>query len=74
MFKVQDKLIPIVHRVIETNALANGTSVYLTKGDNNHMDDRIGFLYADNQYWLQRSDILGRAIGCVLHTHIHTLS
>ncbi len=32
---------------------------YLTKGDNNNVDDRN--LYAAGQLWLQRNEILGRA-------------
>ena len=38
---------------------AGAGSDFLTKGDNNNIDDRN--LYAPGQLWLQRSEILGRA-------------
>ena len=39
----------------------NGTVKFLTKGDNNQVDDRG--LYAPGQLWLDRSDVVGRAKG-----------
>ena len=36
---------------------------FLTKGDNNQVDDRG--LYAPNQLWLQKKDVVGRARGFV---------
>ena len=36
---------------------------YLTKGDNNAVDDRN--LYAPGQLWLKRSEIIGRAVASV---------
>lgn len=65
VFKVDGKDVPIVHRIIESNSLANSTAVYMTKGDNNPMDDRQGGLYADGQMWLQRHHMLGRAVGAL---------
>ena len=41
----------------------NGTVKFLTKGDNNSVDDRG--LYAPGQLWLQKKDIVGRAKGYV---------
>ncbi|KAJ0966995.1 hypothetical protein J5N97_023912 [Dioscorea zingiberensis] len=54
--------IPIVHRIIELHEQRdNKTILLLTKGDNNHVDDRG--LYAPGQLWLQQHHITGRAIG-----------
>ena len=39
----------------------NGTVKFLTKGDNNQVDDRG--LYAPGQLWLDKSDVVGRAKG-----------
>lgn len=39
----------------------NGTLKFLTKGDNNSVDDRG--LYAPGQLWLTKNDIVGRARG-----------
>ncbi|KAM3714066.1 hypothetical protein ACB098_01G306400 [Castanea mollissima] len=38
-----------------------GEVYILTKGDNNHEDDRV--LYAQGQHWLQRHHVMGRAVG-----------
>lgn len=59
--------IPIVHRVLRVHAHrgahGDGSVDYLTKGDNNKIDDRD--LYAPGQLWLKRSEIIGRAIASV---------
>ncbi|VDN13304.1 unnamed protein product [Dibothriocephalus latus] len=39
----------------------NGTVKFLTKGDNNAVDDRG--LYASGQDWLERKHVMGRAKG-----------
>ena len=65
VFKVAGKEVPIVHRIVERNAMANGTELYLTKGDNNPTNDRLGYLYAEGQTWLQREEMLGRAVGAL---------
>ena len=72
VFKIKDRDIPIVHRVLQVHEKPNGQvfwsfiagSIYrwyqielLTKGDNNRVDDRG--LYAPGQMWLNREDILG---------------
>ena len=44
-------------------ATGDGSVDYLTKGDNNKIDDRD--LYAPGQLWLKRSEIIGRAIASV---------
>lgn len=59
VFKIDGRDIPIVHRVLKVHERPNGEADYLTKGDNNHVDDRG--LYNMGQLWLQRKDILGRA-------------
>ncbi|KAF8406949.1 hypothetical protein HHK36_006070 [Tetracentron sinense] len=62
VFNVDGRDIPIVHRVIKVHERQDTGEVdVLTKGDNNHEDDRL--LYARGQRWLQRHHIMGRAIG-----------
>ncbi|ELU05342.1 hypothetical protein CAPTEDRAFT_152214 [Capitella teleta] len=41
----------------------DGSVKFLTKGDNNQVDDRG--LYAAGQHWLQKKDVVGRARGYV---------
>ena len=41
----------------------DGTVKFLTKGDNNSVDDRG--LYAPGQLWLEKKDVVGRARGLV---------
>jgi signal peptidase I len=57
VFKIKDRDIPIVHRVLKVHEKEDGEVEVLTKGDANRVDD-IG-LYAPGQRWLKRSDILG---------------
>ncbi|KAK2717265.1 hypothetical protein QYM36_007403 [Artemia franciscana] len=59
--KIEGREIPIVHRVIKVHERENGTAKFLTKGDNNNVDDRG--LYAPGQVWLQRGDVVGRVKG-----------
>ncbi|PNH02439.1 Signal peptidase complex catalytic subunit SEC11C [Tetrabaena socialis] len=62
VFYLDGRDIPIVHRVIAVHERANGTHVdVLTKGDNNHGDDRT--LYNKGQEWLHQQHIMGRAVG-----------
>ncbi|CAN6439946.1 unnamed protein product [Victoria cruziana] len=62
VFNVEEREIPIVHRVIEVHEQSDSGEVdVLTKGDSNEPDDRI--LYAPGQLWLQRHHIVGRAVG-----------
>jgi signal peptidase len=70
VFKIAGRDIPIVHRVLRAHVrVANASTVadeaadYLTKGDNNAVDDRN--LYAPGQLWLKRSEIIGRAVASV---------
>ncbi|KAF0714796.1 Aste57867_3683 [Aphanomyces stellatus] len=60
VFTIKDRPIPIVHRVLKVHTReSDATDFYLTKGDNNNVDDRG--LYAQGQLWLERSDIVGIA-------------
>ena len=49
----------------------DGDVDYLTKGDNNLVDDRG--LYKPGQQWLKRSDVLGRAIATVPYIGMVTI-
>uniref|UniRef100_A0A5S6QTM4 Signal peptidase complex catalytic subunit SEC11 n=1 Tax=Trichuris muris TaxID=70415 RepID=A0A5S6QTM4_TRIMR len=71
VFKVDKREIPIVHRVIKIHEKADGHSKFLTKGDNNAVDDRG--LYAPGQHWLERKDVIGRARGCVPYIGMVTI-
>ena len=62
VFKVADREIPIVHRIIKVHEKEDGTVDLLTKGDNNAVDDRG--LYAASQSWIHREHVIGRAKGC----------
>ena len=41
----------------------DGELKILTKGDNNAGDDRAGMIYAPNQKWVTKEEIIGRARG-----------
>lgn len=71
VFKIKDRDIPIVHRVMKVHEKADGSIEVLTKGDNNRVDDRG--LYAPGQLWLQREDILGRAKGTLRYLGMVTI-
>ena len=62
VFKVADREIPIVHRIIKVHEKEDGTVDLLTKGDNPAVDDRG--LYAASQSWIHREHVIGRAKGC----------
>jgi len=60
VYKINEREIPIVHRIIKRHENSEtGEKKYLTKGDNNQVDDRG--LYATGQKWIEPKDILGRA-------------
>ena len=61
VFKIEGREIPIVHRILNVHEDKDGVAKYLTKGDNNNIDDRG--LYKPGQRWLARKDIMGRARG-----------
>ncbi|XVF88386.1 hypothetical protein PTKIN_Ptkin19aG0046900 [Pterospermum kingtungense] len=65
--------IPIVHRVVEVHERQDTKEAdILTKGDANHMDDRI--LYSSSQRWLQQKYIMGKAVGCVFTMQVFAIS
>merc|ERR1712062_817727 len=57
VFKIEGRTIPIVHRVLKVHEKENGFIKFLTKGDNNNIDDRG--LYAPGQVWLGKKDVIG---------------
>jgi signal peptidase len=61
VFKVADREIPIVHRVIKVHEKPDGRVDMLTKGDNNAVDDRG--LYSASQKWINKEHVIGRAKG-----------
>ncbi|EEB10430.1 Microsomal signal peptidase 21 kDa subunit, putative [Pediculus humanus corporis] len=71
VFKVEGRDIPIVHRVIKLHEKKNGTVKFLTKGDNNNVDDRG--LYAPGQLWLTKNDVVGRARGFLPYVGMVTI-
>lgn len=71
LFKLNDKEIPIVHRVIRAHTKRNKEFFLLTKGDNNQIDDRN--LYPGKQLWLERKHILGRINGYLPYVGIITI-
>jgi signal peptidase I len=74
VFKIKDRDIPIVHRILKVHRDVNNASYVelLTKGDNNRVDDRG--LYAPGQLWLQREDILGKAVGTLRYVGMVTIA
>lgn len=50
---------------------SNGELKFLTKGDNNQVDDRG--LYAPGQLWLTKSDMVGRAKGLLPYVGMVTI-
>ncbi|XP_014662894.1 PREDICTED: signal peptidase complex catalytic subunit SEC11A [Priapulus caudatus] len=71
VFKVEGRDIPIVHRVLKLHQRVDGRVKFLTKGDNNAVDDRG--LYAPGQLWLEKKDVVGRARGFVPYVGIVTI-
>ncbi len=49
----------------------DGYVKFLTKGDNNSVDDRG--LYSPGQFWLERKDVIGKAKGFVPYIGIVTI-
>ncbi|KAL9225762.1 hypothetical protein vseg_001650 [Gypsophila vaccaria] len=63
VFRIEEKEIPIVHRVTKVHKRRDSDEVnLLTKGDNNEYDDSYG-IYADDQLWLENSHVIGRVKG-----------
>lgn len=73
VFKIKDRDIPIVHRILKVHLdKETGRVDLLTKGDNNRVDDRG--LYAPGQLWLNRDDILGKAVGTLRYVGMVTIA
>jgi len=60
----------LLHTVVIT-CRVNGTVKFLTKGDNNSVDDRG--LYAPGQLWLTKKDVVGRARGFLPYVGMVTI-
>ncbi|KAJ2248886.1 Signal peptidase complex catalytic subunit [Coemansia sp. RSA 455] len=72
VYKLKDKPIPIVHRVLKVHTQREtGEQFLLTKGDNNNADDRG--LYNPGQLWIQRDEIIGRVKGFVPYAGMGTI-
>jgi len=72
VYRLKEREIPIVHRVIKRHENSEtGEIKYLTKGDNNQVDDRG--LYNPGQKWIIPEDILGRARGQIPYIGIVTI-
>uniref|UniRef100_A0A914C9B3 Signal peptidase complex catalytic subunit SEC11 n=1 Tax=Acrobeloides nanus TaxID=290746 RepID=A0A914C9B3_9BILA len=71
-FKIESRDIPIVHRVIKVHEKSGkDDSKFLTKGDDNMVDDRG--LYAPGQHWLTPKDVVGRGKGFVPYVGMVTI-
>ncbi|KAK5966492.1 Signal peptidase complex catalytic subunit SEC11 [Trichostrongylus colubriformis] len=71
VFKIDGRDIPIVHRVIKVHEKTSSDTKFLTKGDNNQVDDRG--LYAPGQMWLHRDDVVGRTKGMLPYVGMVTI-
>lgn len=71
VYKIRDRDIPIVHRIIKVHEGHDGKVKMLTKGDNNAVDDRG--LYAYNQVWVEPRDVVGRARGWIPYVGMVTI-
>jgi len=60
VFQIKEREVPIIHRAIEEHRAEDGSVKILTKGDHNQVHDAHG-IYAYQQLWLERSDIMGKA-------------
>ena len=71
VFNIKNREIPIVHRILKVHEQADGSVSMLTKGDNNQVHDRG--LYSDGQMWLEREDIVGKAVGSLRYIGMVTI-
>ncbi len=62
-FRVKDRPVLILHRVVRIHEREDGEIQIRTKGDGNVVDD-LG-LYPQGQFWLTPSEIRGRVVGVV---------
>jgi hypothetical protein len=61
----------VLLHTVEITCRVNGTVKFLTKGDNNSVDDRG--LYAPGQLWLTKKDVVGRARGFLPYVGMVTI-
>ena len=61
VFNIEDRYIPIVHRIVQCHTNQNGDQRILTKGDDNAVDDAYG-IYKPGQMWISQHDIQGKVI------------
>lgn len=61
----------VLLHTVEITCRENGTVKFLTKGDNNSVDDRG--LYAPGQLWLTKKDVVGRARGFLPYVGMVTI-
>lgn len=71
VYKLKDRNIPIVHRLIKVHEDDNLDIDVLSKGDNNIPDDRE--LYGHGRKWLQRDMIVGRAFAFLPYAGMLTI-
>ena len=71
VFQLEDREIPIVHRAISVHVDQKKNLSFLTKGDNNNVDDRG--LYKKDVDWLNRSHVFGVAVGSIPFVGIITI-
>nr|XP_011740614.1 signal peptidase complex catalytic subunit SEC11A-like isoform X2 [Macaca nemestrina] len=65
VLRIEGRRILIVHRVLKIHEKQNGHIKFLTKGDNNAVDDPG--LYKQEQHSLEKKDVVGRARGFFLY-------
>ncbi|CAO3653514.1 unnamed protein product [Mucor hiemalis] len=70
VFKLPGRDIPIVHCVVKVHEDANKEYI-LTKGDNNHRDDRV--LYDRRQMWIHRDNVVGKVRGFMPYVGMVTI-
>jgi signal peptidase len=71
VYKLDGRDVPIVHRVHRVHEDAKGEKYILTKGDNNHGDDRN--LYDPGQDWIHEANIVGRSTAYVSYVGMLTI-
>ena len=63
VYSIEGEGIPIVHRVVNIQEDKQGVRSYLTKGDNNPVDDRG--LYPRGVNYIREEAIVGKVLGIV---------
>jgi signal peptidase len=71
VYDLRGQQIPIVHRLMQRLEHPKGYELFLTKGDNNRIDDRG--LYQGGQQWLRREEIFGVIHGYIPYAGIFTI-